>query len=120
MSAEGMTGAIMNRISAGHAPKDIAGAKWLAWNNPAGVITKEKFAMGGMPRYNIPNNSLSVADKPFNKYANGGSAVYNNNFTINPAPGMDTKMFAKYAIEEMKKSNYKNFSEQGSPGARLI
>jgi TP901 family phage tail tape measure protein len=128
MSGEGMTGAIMNRVNAGHVPKDIAGAKWLAWNNPAGVITKEKFAMGGMPkyemggmpRYNIPSDSLTVANKPFNSYASGGSAVYNNNFTINPAEGMDTKMFAKYAIEEMKKSNYKNFSEQGSPGARLI
>jgi TP901 family phage tail tape measure protein len=128
MTGEGMTGAIMNRINAGYVPKDIAGAKWLAWNNPAGVITKEKFAMGGMPkyemggmpRYNIPSDSLTVANKPFNSYANGGSAVYNNNFTINPAEGMDTKMFAKYAIEEMKKSNSKALSESGNPGARLI
>jgi hypothetical protein len=41
MTGEGMTGAIMNRINSGYVPKDIAGAKWLAWNNPAGVITKE-------------------------------------------------------------------------------
>ena len=85
-----------------------------------GMLSMPKYAMGGMPTYNIPNNSLTVANKPFNGYANGGSAVYNNNFTINPAPGMDTKMFAKYAVEEMKKSNSKNFIESGSPGARLI
>ena len=52
MSGEGMTGAIMKRINAGRVPGDMQDAKWLAWNNPAGVITKEKFAMGGaIPGY---------------------------------------------------------------------
>jgi hypothetical protein len=52
MSQQGMTGAIMNRVNTGQVPKDIAGAKWLSWNNPAGVITKEKYAMGGaIPGY---------------------------------------------------------------------
>jgi len=85
-----------------------------------GMLSMPRYAMGGMPRYNIPSDSLTVANKPFQGYANGGSAVYNNNFTINPAPGMDTKMFAKYAIEEMKRSNSKTLSESGNPGARLI
>jgi TP901 family phage tail tape measure protein len=52
MSGEGMTGAIMKRINAGMVPGDIQNANWLAWNNPAGVITKEKYAMGGaIPGY---------------------------------------------------------------------
>ena len=71
MSGEGMTGAIMNRVNAGYVPKDIAGAKWLAWNNPAGVITKEKFAQGGLikiPQFKkginaVPKDMLAMLHK---------------------------------------------------------
>ena len=42
MSSVGLRGGIMNRISAGQAPGDINDAKWVAWNNPAGVETLEE------------------------------------------------------------------------------
>ena len=122
MSGEGMTGAIMNRVNAGRVPGDISGAKWLAWNNPAGVITKEKFAMGGMvgPKYNIPSTSTSVADMPFNRYNGGGMVNNYGGITVNPAPGMDEKMLAKYVISEMKRADAISFASQGRPGARSI
>jgi len=122
MSGEGMTGAIMNRVNAGRVPGDIQNAKWLAWNNPAGVITKEKFAMGGIvgPKYNIPSTSTSVADMPFNRYNGGGMVNNYGGITVNPAPGMDEKMLAKYVISEMKRADAISFASQGRPGARLI
>jgi TP901 family phage tail tape measure protein len=101
MSAEGMTGAIMNRINAGKVPGDIADAKWLSWNNPAGVITKEKFANGGMvgnqysiPSYNtgidyVPADTLAMIHKgervltaEDNKKYSQGTTI-NNNIVIN-------------------------------------
>jgi TP901 family phage tail tape measure protein len=101
MSAEGMTGAIMNRINAGRVPGDIADAKWLSWNNPAGVITKEKFANGGMvgnqysiPSYNtgidyVPADTLAMIHKgervltaEDNKKYSEGTTI-NNNIVIN-------------------------------------
>jgi hypothetical protein len=71
MTGEGMTGAIMNRVNSGYVPKDIAGAKWLAWNNPAGVMTKEKFAQGGLikiPQFKkginaVPKDMLAMLHK---------------------------------------------------------
>jgi len=48
MSAQGITGGIMNRINAGRTSEDIQKALWLAWSRPAGVITKEGFAEGGL------------------------------------------------------------------------
>ena len=139
MSGEGMTGAIMNRINTGHVPKDIAGAKWLAWNNPAGVITKEKFAMGGyvnssfnpnmstptyamggMPKYNIPSNPMSVANKPFNRYNEGGMVNNYGGITVNPAPGMDEKMLAKYVMQEIKAADAISFASQGRMGSRYV
>ena len=57
MRSEGVTGAIMNRVSNGRSPYD--GSKWLAWAEPAGVITKEKYAMGGA----IPGYSWGGLDK---------------------------------------------------------
>ena len=141
MSGEGMVGAIMNRVNAGRAPKDIQDAKWLAWNNPAGVITKEKFAMGGYvnssfnpnmstptyamggivgPKYNIPSNSMSVANKPFNRYNEGGMVNNYGGITVNPAPGMDEKMLAKYVMQEIKTANAISFASQGRPGSRYV
>jgi hypothetical protein len=76
MSGEGMTGAIMNRINAGYVPKDIAGAKWLSWNNPAGVITKEKFATGGLVRGPGTTTSDSIMAKV--GYAKGGTIGLSN------------------------------------------
>jgi hypothetical protein len=76
MSGEGMTGAIMNRVNAGYVPKDIAGAKWLSWNNPAGVITKEKFANGGLVRGPGTTTSDSIMAKV--GYAKGGTIGLSN------------------------------------------
>jgi hypothetical protein len=141
MSGEGMTGAIMNRVNTGMVPKDIAGAKWLAWNNPAGVITKEKFAMGGYvnpsfspnmsaptyamggmvdPKYNIPKSTTSVANTPFGRYNEGGMVNNYGGFNIHANPGMDEKMLAKYVMAEIRNENAKSFASQGRPGARLM
>jgi TP901 family phage tail tape measure protein len=122
MSGEGMVGAIMNRVNAGRVPGDMQDAKWLAWNNPAGVITKEKFAMGGIvnPKYNVPSNSMSVANKPFNRYNEGGMVNNYGGITVNPAPGMDEKMLAKYVMQEIKAANAISFASQGRPGSRYV
>jgi TP901 family phage tail tape measure protein len=51
MSGQGMTGAIMNRVSSGRVPEDMMYAKWLAWNNPAGVRLLERAMGGAIPGY---------------------------------------------------------------------
>jgi TP901 family phage tail tape measure protein len=140
MNSQGMTGAIMNRINAGRAPKEIQDAKWLGWNNPTGVHTIERamggyvnssfnpnmstpaYAMGGIvgPKYNIPSDSMSVANKPFNRYNEGGLVNNYGGITVNPAPGMDEKMLAKYVMQEIKAADAINFASQGRPGSRYV
>lgn len=55
MSKQGMTGAIMNRINSGFTgSKEIENAKWLAFNNPDGVVTTTKYPMNKEKRLKIP------------------------------------------------------------------
>ena len=121
MSSQGMTGAIMNRVNAGRVPADIQDAKWLAWNNPFGVHTLQR-AMGGVvgPRYNVPSDSMSVANKPFNRYNEGGLVNNYGGITVNGSPGMDEKMLAKYVMQEIKAADAINFASQGRPGSRYV
>jgi hypothetical protein len=64
MNAQGLTGGIMNRVSSGRTPEDIMYAKWLAFSNPAGVMTKEiGYKDGGLvPGYadGGPSKGLSL------------------------------------------------------------
>jgi TP901 family phage tail tape measure protein len=121
MNSKGMTGAIMNRINAGRAPKDIQDAKWLGWNNPTGVHTIER-AMGGIvgPNYNVPSKTTSVANMPFGRYNQGGMVNNYGGFNIHANPGMDEKMLAKYVMAEIRTENARSFASQGRPGARLM
>jgi TP901 family phage tail tape measure protein len=121
MNSKGMTGAIMNRINAGRAPKDIQDAKWLGWNNPTGVHTIQR-AMGGIvgPNYNVPSKTTSVANMPFGRYNQGGMVNNYGGFNIHANPGMDEKMLAKYVMAEIRTENAKSFASQGRPGARLM
>jgi hypothetical protein len=121
MNSKGMTGAIMNRINAGRAPKDIQDAKWLGWNNPTGVHTIQR-AMGGIvgPNYNVPSKTTSVANMPFGRYNQGGMVNNYGGFNIHANPGMDEKMLAKYVMAEIRNENSKSFASQGKPGARLM
>jgi hypothetical protein len=123
MSGEGMTGAIMNRINAGRAPADIQNAKWLGWNNPAGVHTIEKYRAGGManiPKFDnginmVPADMLAMIHKneavipanmnPYNPNASsnnlGGDRVYTIAPVINAAAGMDENMIADVATRKV-------------------
>jgi hypothetical protein len=62
MNAQGLTGGIMNRVSSGRAPEDIMYAKWLAFSNAAGVMTKELgYKDGGLasrPKYGKKQNAF--------------------------------------------------------------
>ena len=123
MNSKGMTGAIMNRINAGRAPKDIQDAKWLGWNNPAGVHTIEKYRAGGManiPKFDdginmVPADMLAMIHKneavipanmnPYNPNASsnnlGGDRVYTIAPVINAAAGMDENMIADVATRKV-------------------
>jgi hypothetical protein len=65
MNAQGLTGGIMNRVSSGRTPEDIMYAKWLAFSNSAGVMTKEipGFEKGGLatrPKYGKRSDGLNA------------------------------------------------------------
>jgi hypothetical protein len=122
MSQQGMTGAIMNRVNTGQVPKDIAGAKWLSWNNPAGVITKEKYSMGGMiPKFHeggTVNTTFAggetmalLQDKErvltpqqwdlvTSRNSGGGDRVYQIAPVINASEGMDVHALADIATRK--------------------
>ena len=99
MDSQKMTGSIMNRLSAGMVPKDMMDAKWLAWNNPAGVHTLEYDSMRSkmkLPKFknginSVPVDMLAQLHKneavipanmnPFNPNAN--NATMGGSYTIN-------------------------------------
>lgn len=99
MDSQKMTGSIMNRLSAGMVPKDMMDAKWLAWNNPAGVHTLEYDSMRNkmkLPKFknginSVPVDMLAQLHKneavipanmnPFNPNAN--NATMGGSYTIN-------------------------------------
>jgi TP901 family phage tail tape measure protein len=135
MSSEGMTGAIMNRVNTGAVPKDIEGAKWLSWNNPAGVITKEKRAMGGMvnlPKFHDWNGPvpgtygqelpavlksgtegiyqegyINDLKQAASNTTNSSSSVYNVSMNINGADS-DPKQIAEEVMKKMQVLTNKN------------
>ena len=74
----------------------------------------------GMPSYNIPNNSVSVANKPFNSYASGGLVNNYGGFNIHASKDMDEKALAKYIMSEIESATAKTYTSKGSPGMRLI
>jgi TP901 family phage tail tape measure protein len=92
--------------------------------NPSFVpnMSSPAYAMGGMvgPKYNIPKSSTSVTDMPFNRYNGGGMVNNYGGITVNPSPGMDEKMLAKYVISEMKRADAISFASQGRPGSRSL
>ena len=106
MSSEGMTGAIMNRVNTGAVPKDIEGAKWLSWNNPAGVITKEKYANGGLvKKYAMgglikgPGTGTSDSITAGFGYAGGGSIrVSNGEYVVKASSVKDYGVDAMNAV----------------------
>jgi TP901 family phage tail tape measure protein len=78
MNAQGLTGGIMNRVSSGRTPEDIMYAKWLAFSNPAGVMTKEiGYKNGGLvPGY----DKGGLATSPYGPYV-PSFKVFNPNAT---------------------------------------
>jgi TP901 family phage tail tape measure protein len=80
-----------------------------------------KMAAGGLAtRYNIPSGTVSVANSPFNRYNQGGLVNNYGGITVNPAPGMNEEMLARYVMAEIKRADAISFASQGRPGSRLI
>jgi TP901 family phage tail tape measure protein len=85
-----------------------------------GLLSIPRYSIGGMPQYNIPSDSMSVANKPFNRYNEGGLVNNYGGITVNGSPGMDEKMLAKYVMQEIKAADAINFASQGRPGSRYV